>query len=335
MTPKSVRTALLLLIFITFLTGSSAVYSYLAGDLDKNYRVDSKDLRLFAWQWLDPDCLEPGCTADLDNHDGVNMSDLALLASNWQDIRFHLVISEFMASNSDTILDGDNQSSDWIEIYNPTDFTVDLNGWYLTDYKPNLTMWQFPNGLEVEPGEFLIIFASEKTKELYPYNYPYLDPAGYYHTNFELNKEPGEYLALVAPDGNTVIHEYAPVYPIQLTDISYGLSQYGTTLVPTGATATYHVPTSSDSGTDWTDVYFDDSEWDTGQTTIGFGTAGGIGTILREYWTGIMGTSVPDLTSSPTYPDNPSGSSEPTMFEAPTTWADDYGTRMHLSLIHI
>ncbi len=58
------------------------------------------------------------------------------------------------------------------------------------------------------------------------------------------------------------------------------------------------------------------------------GTAGATGTILREYWTGIGGQLVSNLTSSPDYPDNPSGSSQPTSFEAPINWADDYGTRM-------
>ncbi|MGB2806405.1 MAG: chitobiase/beta-hexosaminidase C-terminal domain-containing protein, partial [Sedimentisphaerales bacterium] len=93
-----------------------------------------------------------------------------------------------------------------------------------------------------------------------------------YHTNFELNHT-GEYLALVAPDGNTVIHEYDE-YPRQLTDISYGLTQFATTLVPAGATASYHVPTIGDAGTDWTNVSFDDSSWDTGETGLGFGIGG-------------------------------------------------------------
>ncbi len=52
------------------------------------------------------------------------------------------------------------------------------------------------------------------------------------------------------------------------------------------------------------------------------------GSILREYWTGISGTSVTALTGDMNYPDNPNGSNEPTSFEAPTDWADDYGTRM-------
>jgi hypothetical protein len=53
-----------------------------------------------------------------------------------------------------------------------------------------------------------------------------------------------------------------------------------------------------------------------------------LGTILREYWTGISGQAVSDLTSSPDYPLNPSGSDQLTSFEAPTNWADNYGTRV-------
>jgi len=51
-------------------------------------------------------------------------------------------------------------------------------------------------------------------------------------------------------------------------------------------------------------------------------------TILREYWTGIPGTAVSDLTSNANYPDNPTGRDQLTSFEAPTDWADYYGTRV-------
>ena len=299
----------------------TSAQAQLVGDLNKDYRVDFRDVKTFAVQWLDPSCLTPGCIANLDGVDGVNMADFALLANNWKMVESHLVISEFMARNSSTLMDRDNESSDWLEIYNPTDTTANLDGWSLTDSVDNLTMWQFPNGLAIGPGEFLVVFASGKD---------ILDP-NELHTNFELDQD-GDYLALVANDGNTIVHEYAPEYPTQLADISYGLAQYATTLVPTGATASYHVPTISDAalGTDWTDVYFDDLTWDTGPTSIGFGEVGGAtGTILREYWTGIAGLSVSDLTNNSNYPDNPSGSSEPTLFEAPLDWAEEYGTRMH------
>ena len=55
----------------------------------------------------------------------------------------------------------------------------------------------------------------------------------------------------------------------------------------------------------------------------------GAGYILREYWLGIGGTSISNLTASANFPDNPSGTSQPTSFEAPVNWASDYGTRMH------
>ncbi|MHC4642514.1 MAG: chitobiase/beta-hexosaminidase C-terminal domain-containing protein [Planctomycetota bacterium] len=281
-----IRTSLLSLLFITLLAGFAGGEPQLVGDLNSDYKVNSKDLRTFAWQWLDPACLIPGCTADLDDADGVNMADYALLAKNWQIEEPHLVISEFMASNASNkpplppkegdLLDGNGDSSDWIEIYNPTDTTVNLDGWYLTDNDSNLTKWQFPDGLEIKSGEFLIVFASDKTYENNPYNYPYLDLGGHYHTNFELDKDSGEYLALVAPDGMAIIHEYWPEFPIQLTDVSYGLTQYASTLVSAGATASYHVPTSGDAvlGTGWNAVDFDDSTWDTGKTGLGFGVGG-------------------------------------------------------------
>ena len=55
---------------------------------------------------------------------------------------------------------------------------------------------------------------------------------------------------------------------------------------------------------------------------------GAAGSILREYWTGISGSSVTDLTNSPNYPNSPNGSSFPTSFTSPSAFANDYGTRM-------
>jgi len=56
--------------------------------------------------------------------------------------------------------------------------------------------------------------------------------------------------------------------------------------------------------------------------------------VLREYWMGITGTSVSNLTLSPDYPYNPGGTSDVTggYFEAPTSFADNYGTRMRAYL---
>jgi hypothetical protein len=52
------------------------------------------------------------------------------------------------------------------------------------------------------------------------------------------------------------------------------------------------------------------------------------GSILREYWTGISGTAISNLTSNANYPNNPTGSGQITSLECPTNWADNYGTRI-------
>ena len=55
----------------------------------------------------------------------------------------------------------------------------------------------------------------------------------------------------------------------------------------------------------------------------------GIGGILREWWTGIGGTAVTDLTGNPAYPSDPTGSEIVGLFEGPTNAMDNYGSRLH------
>ncbi|TDU67286.1 putative Ig domain-containing protein [Prosthecobacter fusiformis] len=52
------------------------------------------------------------------------------------------------------------------------------------------------------------------------------------------------------------------------------------------------------------------------------------GSILREWWLGINGTIITDLTNHATYPNSPTGSDQRTSFEAPVDWADNMGQRM-------
>lgn len=56
--------------------------------------------------------------------------------------------------------------------------------------------------------------------------------------------------------------------------------------------------------------------------------AGASGGLLRQYWTGIGGTSIPDLVNHPNYPNSPSGSSVLTSFQGPTSFGNNYGTRV-------
>jgi hypothetical protein len=162
------------------------------------------------------------------------------------------VISEFMALNDTTLADDDGDYSDWIEVHNPTDAAVDLGGWYLTDTPDNLDKWPFPE-VTLAAGDYLVVFASAKDRR---------DPQQTLHTSFQLEMH-GEYLALVQPDGVTISHAFAPGFPGQAEDVSYGISGDGRGMsVPGGETLTYHVPTAADAalGTDWTAADFDASQ---------------------------------------------------------------------------
>ncbi|NLE39614.1 MAG: lamin tail domain-containing protein, partial [Pirellulaceae bacterium] len=155
-----------------------------------------------------------------------------------------LWITEFMAANKGVLADDDNAYSDWIEIHNPTEAPVSLDGWYLTDDSDELTKWQFP-AVSIDAGGYLTVFASDKDRT---------DPAATLHTNFKLTSD-GEYLALVRPDGVTISHDY-DTFPPLADNVSFGLPGRPDDL-------TYHVPTSADAGLGlgWTAGGYDDSAW--------------------------------------------------------------------------
>src|SRR5438093_8822884 len=153
------------------------------------------------------------------------------------------VINEFLASNQKTLADENGDSSDWIEIYTPGPSDLPLNGWYLTDDPAALQKWRFPS-VTMAAGGYLVVFASGKNR---------IDPASELHTNFKLDAS-GEYLALIKPDGLTVAQEFAPHYPPQREDISYGIGEevVGAKLVGDGALAKFFVPADDALGLKWT-----------------------------------------------------------------------------------
>ncbi len=119
-----------------------------------------------------------------------------------------------MALNSSIKADVDGVFSDWIELYNPGEFSVNLTGWHLTDDAFHLTKWTFPS-VQLGSGQYLLVRASGKDV---------VASNGEIHTNFKLSGT-GEYLALVEPDTNYIAFEYAPAFPAQQSDISYGIYQ--------------------------------------------------------------------------------------------------------------
>ncbi|MES2658761.1 MAG: CotH kinase family protein [Verrucomicrobiota bacterium] len=127
-------------------------------------------------------------------------------------------LNEFCVStNSDDphpYLDADGDAEDWIELYNPTASAADIGGYYLTDNASQLTKWRFPLPTIIPANGYLVVFASSKNRAV---------SGQQLHTNFKL-AEAGEYLALVQPNGTTVVKGFSPAFPVVPEYWSYGLT---------------------------------------------------------------------------------------------------------------
>ena len=179
-------------------------------------------------------------------------------------------ITEFVAINASSQTDGDGNTPDWIEIYNPDPALLDLAGYHLTDDPEIPEKYTFPTGTTIDGGAYLIVFASGQTDS------NYIDAGGFRHTNFSLSGS-GEYLALNAPDGSN-LQSFSPGYPAQFEDVSYGVgtSAAVTTFLEQGDPSTWFVP-DSDIGSGWQLAGFDDASWTNANTGIGYGYGAEIG----------------------------------------------------------
>jgi hypothetical protein len=247
---------------------------YPTGDLNHDCIVNLADLLLLASVWTSNSGGVGSNPADINGQDGVNLSDFSLMAEKWLIESPQVIINEFMAINNSKYddfqtlsegewVDEDGDSSDWIELLNVTHQPISLNGWYLTKNPDKPKGWELPD-ITLDPGAFLIIAASGKDRN---------DPDAQLHTDFDLDGQ--GYLALVKPDGKTVVHSFA--YPQQFAGISYGLMtplavSKTLEMVAEGASAYAKIPTDNSLALNWINPDFVATGWKTGFTGVGFDT---------------------------------------------------------------
>ncbi|MAT45868.1 MAG: hypothetical protein CMO35_00380 [Verrucomicrobiaceae bacterium] len=156
---------------------------------------------------------------------GHSIVDLAstpnrFAANNW----FYLIdpeasdstirINEFVATNRNGLLDEDEEASDWIELHNFGESSVNVEGWSLTDNLDQPGKFVLPDRVIPSNG-YLVVFASGKDRSP-PRN-------GEIHANFKLSAS-GEYLGLFSPElPRSVADQIEPRFPVQRNDYSYGL----------------------------------------------------------------------------------------------------------------
>ncbi len=133
-------------------------------------------------------------------------------------------LTEFVAQNAGGLRDEDGDASDWIELTNPNDYSVGVGGWHLTDDPADLTRWRLPE-VRIPARGALVVFASGKNRR---------EGGRELHADFRIDGD-GDFLALVGPDGRTVIRQYPALgeggdsgrFPPQVAGIGYGLGADG------------------------------------------------------------------------------------------------------------
>lgn len=124
-------------------------------------------------------------------------------------------INEFVAQNDTGLEDNTSSTSDWIELYNTSNSTVNLNGWVIAD---GTELFAFDNSLSIGGGDYLVVFASGE---------PSRTTANELHLPFKLSSG-GEALVLSSPTGtSTPSWPNGSEYPPQVSDVSFGVGSIG------------------------------------------------------------------------------------------------------------
>ncbi|MCK6515980.1 lamin tail domain-containing protein [Myxococcota bacterium] len=195
-----------------------------------------------------------------------------------------LCVNEWMPKNETSAADETGATGDWIELHNPGLELIPLDGWTLEDDDSGP---QALDGLSLAPGEFLLLWADERTA------------VGPTHLDFKLSGDGGT-LSLYAPDGRGSVLGWGAVeddYAIaRVTDccteedclvFDWRGTPGGTNtpevepeepepveveLLARGSTHRYWDKNRApDDG--WTTAGFDDSAWSEGVAPLGYGDA--------------------------------------------------------------
>ena len=140
------------------------------------------------------------------NETGFNQMDLNLRALNPTGV----YISEVLASNESIATFPESGCTDWIELYNSSNQSVDLSGWGLSDNQGRGRKWQFPQGTVISPGEYKIILCDRDTAKNAPAEL---------HTSYKIGRLKHEVITLTDPTGRVLDKM---ILPEMKTDVSYG-----------------------------------------------------------------------------------------------------------------
>ncbi|MHC4691470.1 MAG: lamin tail domain-containing protein [Planctomycetota bacterium] len=278
------KISLFMLLLIAALSCPAYAQLQLTGDLNDDQRVDHKDLRIYAWQWLDPACMAPGCSADLDGINGVNLADFALLALNWL-YGPKVVINEIHYDP-----DVKTELVEFVELYNSGTVDANISGWYFSEG----ISYQFQPGTILPAGGYIIVaqdpgavqakFGTSPSLIFGPFGgrlendgeelelrnaQDFVIDVVDYRRRFPwpiVGDPPGYSIELVNPElDNDLGGSWRPSEPEAIAP--------PTTILPPGRTWSYlkGLAEASSPIEAWREYDFDDLSWPTGNLPIGYG----------------------------------------------------------------
>ena len=124
-----------------------------------------------------------------------------------------ILINEYVSKNETVIYDEDGDYSDFIELYNPGSEAVELSGMYLSDDPADPGKWRIPEGVSIEAGGYIIIYASGKDKKT----------DSEVHASFKLSSTDG---GIVLSDSRLRRIDSAPMVALE-ANVAYGRSEDG------------------------------------------------------------------------------------------------------------
>ena len=110
-----------------------------------------------------------------------------------------LWINEVQPDNITGIFDNAGLRDPWIELHNSGTNVIILNNHFLANNYATLNQWAFPNGTEINPGEFKIIFADAQTGQSTPAEL---------HTSFRLTNTTGSVALSRLVNGQMQVVDY-------------------------------------------------------------------------------------------------------------------------------
>ncbi|MBI9017284.1 MAG: lamin tail domain-containing protein [Phycisphaerae bacterium] len=132
------------------LTVQSALAACPDGDINKDCKVDIQDLAILSQEWMQGASSPADIAKDAEGK--VNIADFSMLANNWSKVgSADIIINEIHYDPSP-----ETDLTEFIELYNPMNFEVDLSDWYFDD---GIT-YIFPAGTKIASGQYLIVSQS-------------------------------------------------------------------------------------------------------------------------------------------------------------------------------